>query len=324
VILSGSEDFLRLRELREAISVAEKSGRVVEYAHGADRGEISRVLSSTGVFFDQDVLLIVEEPDKIDVDLMLRHHEAGDSSVAVVLHQKGSVKVRSNLSRVAAALPDRLVARFERPKPWEEVDRAVKFCVREASRLNMKLSSQLATVVVRGVGSDLGVLAFEIEKLALLLRSGGESEATILHVGRTVGALGGLGPKPVVEALGRRDAAATGRALSGVRRAHAGHAGGAVLRVCAFVVPTATQWLHVASLTRDGLVLDQIAERVGVHPFVLRKNLFPAARRWGQVRLTSLLRSLAQVRRSVRSGHVSPWIELECALFRSLSEGSSG
>lgn len=324
VVLSGSENFLRRRELREAVSVSEACGRTVEYAHGRDRDEISRVLSSTGVFFDQKVLLVVEEPEKVDAELVLRHHEAGDSSAAVVLHQEGAIKAKSGLGRVAKELPERLVARFEKPKPWEETDRAISFCVKEATRLNVNLSEQLATAVVRAVGTELGVLAFEIEKIALFLRSVGERTVTLAHVGGTVGALGGLGPRPVVEALGRRDLAATGRALTSVRRAHGGHEGGAVLRVCAFVGPAATQWMHVASLLRAGLSADAVAERVGVHPFALRKNLLPAAKRWGQVRLTSLLRSLARVQRSVRSGHVNPWVELECALLRSLCEGSSG
>ena len=134
VVLSGSEDFLRMRELREAVRVAEESGRTVEHVAGRDRAEISRILSSTGVFFQEDVLAIVDEPEKVNVELVVNHHESGDNSTVLVLHQEGAIKAKSNLSQIAKQLPDRLVARFEKPKPWEEVDRAVAFCVRESSR----------------------------------------------------------------------------------------------------------------------------------------------------------------------------------------------
>ena len=324
VILSGTHEYLRARELKEAVTIADAQGRTIEVVQGDDREEISRILSSTGIFFREDVLVVIENPEKVDADLVIRHHESDDNAVVLVLHQNGQIKAKSALGKIAKELPDRFVAKFEKPKPWEEDDHATQFCVAEARKRKLKIEDRLAAAIVQNVGADLGMLAFEVQKLSFLLAHDGETEVTAQHVKATLAAFGELGPRPVVDAMERRDLRGAGRALANMRRTHAGNLGGATLRACAFVGGSARNWLHVAALHEGGSSQEEISSRVGMHPFVVRKTLLPVARRWGRGRLTSLVKSIAVVERSVRSGHVSPWVQLECALFRSLQEGVPG
>jgi DNA polymerase III delta subunit len=320
VILSGAAESLRIRELKEAVSMADEMGRTIEYFQGTDRDELENTLSSSGVFVSSEMLLIVEKPEKVDVDVVMNHHNDADEGVTVILHQEGAIPPKSNLQKIAKQLPTRFVARFELPKPWEMEDHAVDFCVSEAKSRGIVLESSLAHAMVQNIGTDLGVLAFEVHKLALLLSTGESKEVKGAHVSATVGAFTELGPKPIVEALERRDLSATSRALANMRRTHAGNVAGAAARACAFLTRAATTWLHVAALANQGLDPDQISQRANVKSFRLRKNLLPVARRWGEEKLVALLKSLARVERSVRSGHVSPWVELECALFRALED----
>ena len=324
VILSGTHDYLRARELKEAVSTADEQGRTIEHVQGDDRDEISRILSSTGVFFREDVLVVIENPEKIDADLVIRHHESEDNAVVLVLHQEGPIKAKTPLGKIAKVLPERFVAKFEKPKPWEEDEHATQFCVSEARKLKLKIEDRLAAAIVQNVGSDLGMLAFEVQKLGFLLAYDGETQVTPQHVKATIAAFGELGPRPIVDAMERRDLRAAGHALANMRRTHAGNLSGATLRACGFVGGSARNWLHVAALHEGGSSQEEISSRVGVHPFVIRKTLLPVARRWGRGRLTSLVKSIAHVERSVRSGHVSPWVQLECALFRALQDGASG
>jgi DNA polymerase III delta subunit len=324
VILSGSEEFLRQRELREAISVADELGRSVEYLKGGDHDDLLRTISSTGLLFDESVLLVVEEDlDELDEEIILRHHEFGTDLVCVVLHHPGTIKPKTTLAKIAAELPPRLVAKFEKPKPWEEVAHAASFSVTEAQRKGVQLAPQLAEALVQHVGTDLGMLAFEILKLRELLNAEGVSEVTAPHLRSTVAAFSEIGPKPVVDALEARDVKALGQALANMRRTHAGDVGGAVLRTVAFVGHSATTWLHVAALARNGSSVEEIAEKLGQHHFLVRKTSLPAARRWGEGALTRLLKSLVRVSNAVKGGHLNPWVELECALFRSLSSAQS-
>lgn len=324
VVLSGTHDYLRNREIREAISVADHVGRSVEYLKGTDREEITQTVSSTGVFFEEEVLVVVNEPENVDADLVISHHESGDNSTVLLLHQKGPIKPKTNLAKIVKALPDRFVAKFEKPKPWEEDEHAANFCANEARKFGIRLDVSLAMAIVQNAGSDLGILSWEARKLAYLLGSKGETEAKPEHVKQTIASFSELGPKPVVEALEKRDLTATSRALFNMRRTHAGNPGGATLLACAWIGRSAASWLHVASLNDEGYKLGEISSRTGHHEFVLRKTFLPVARRWGKGRLTSLIKSVARVERSVRGGHVNPWVELECALFRSLEGGLSG
>ena len=324
VVLSGTHDYLREREVRDAITTADVTGRSIEYVKGTDRDDISRTLSSTGIFFQEVALLVIEEPENIDADLVLRHHESGDTSTVLLLHQKGPIKPKTNLAKVAKGLPVRLVAKFEKPPPWKEAEHAAQFCVNEAQGLGVKIGEPLAMAIVQNTSSDLGILSFEIKKLAYLLRSQGETEITAAHIKKTIASFSELGPKPVVDALEKRNFQSVGRALANMRRTHAGHLGGATLYACSWIGRAAAAWLHVAALLDEGYKVGEISSRTGLHEFILRKTHLPVARRWGKGRLTSLVKSVAKVERSVKSGHISPWIELECALFRSVEEGFIG
>lgn len=324
VVLSGNHDYLRSRELREAVSVADVCGRSVEYLRGEDREAITQTVSSTGMFFKEEVLLVIDDPETVDPQIVLSHHESGDNSTVLLLHQKGAIKAKTNLAKIVKSLPPRFVARFEEPKPWEKDDHAAAFCVNEARKLGIRLSEPLARAIVQNAGSDLGVLSWEAHKLVYLLGSRGEVEVRPEHIRKTIASFSELGPKPVVEALEKRDVAAVSRALTNMRRTHAGNPSGATLLACAWIGRSATSWLHVASLLETGYKLGEISPRTGLHEFVLRKTFLPVARRWGKGRLTSLVKSIARVERSVRGGHLHPWVELECALFRSLEGALSG
>lgn len=325
VVLSGDDDFLRSRELKEAVSVSDAIGRSVEYLDGADHDGLSTLLSSSGVFFKEDLLVVVESPEKVDSNIVLRHFNSGQSDVVVVLHKKGVLKKKekSGLATVVASIPDRFVARFEKPKPWEEEDRAVGFCLQESRKNKIELSERLALALVRNVGKDLGILSFEIAKLARYLQASGDREVSVDHIKKTLGAFSDLGPKPIVDALEKFDRKKTAKAFANMRRTHAGALSGATLKATAFISNAATRWLHVASLLKEGAELQEIATRVGVHPFVVRNSLLPVAKRWGKDRLVQLIRSVALVERSVRSGYAHPWVYLESIVLESMSNNGA-
>lgn len=318
VIISGNEDFLRQREVQEAISVANTVGRSVEVVQGTDADGISQIVSSSGVLFQEDVLVVVEEPDDISMEMVLEHHESGNSSICLLLHYVGLIKAKSNLGKIAAELPKRLVARFEKPKPWQETEYALDFLNKETKRLGISLPSPLATFLLQHVGVDLGMLSFELQKLAWLLAGEGKTEVKVEHLRGTIAAFTELGPKPVVDALEVRDLARTASALTNMRRTHSGQLSNATMRACAFIGRSATSWLHAACLLKKGRSTDEIAAALGQPPFVASRSTVPAARRWGEDKLLTLIRDVACAERAVKSGHVSAWVELESALLRAL------
>lgn len=328
VILSGNDEALRIRELKEAITAAEQTGRKVQYIRGEEHEQLENLFSSTGVFFKDRLLVIVENPSEAPVDAVVRHYEEDDNDVVLLLHMDGPVKAKSNLGKIAKKIPDRLVARFDLPKPWDAEDKGINFCIREAARYKLKLPAALAAAMVRNIGGNSGMLAFEVQKLALYVQARGITEVKPEHLSATMAAFSELGPRPVLEALERRDLKAVSRALTNMRRTYAGQLASAAAQASGFLAPSVRMWLHVAALAGEGLGPDEISEHLSLNSFRVRKNLLPVARRWGEGRLVTLLKSLAAVDRAVRSGHVNPWVEFECALFRTfdhdrLAVGSS-
>jgi len=318
VLLSGSEEFLRTRELKKAINAADRTGRDVEYVDGADRDALSGILSSSGIFFKSKSLIVVNDPEKVDPDLVLAHHERGASSTCILLHCEGDFKAKGPLGKVAKKLPSNFVAKYGVSKPWEAEEHAAGFLVEEARRRKLKLASPLAMGMVQNIGTDYGILSFEIEKIHRLIQADGDQTKDISpkHVKQTIAGFSALGPMPIVEALGKKDLKGLARALSNMRRTHNGALSGAALRACALVGHNVTTWLHAVYLLGQGAASEEISERLKLHAFVVRKNILPVARRWSQSSLVELLNSIAAVERSVRSGRANPWVEFECALFK--------
>jgi DNA polymerase III delta subunit len=313
-IIAGSQDYYRRQELANAFRGADQSGRRVESIQGADRDALFRSLSSGGVFFEDKVLVVVRQPEKLDPKHIVPHGNANDNSVALLLYYEGDLKKRSAVSRIAERIPEKFSINYQAPKPWEADEAAQKFVIKEAKRLKVTLGDRLAANLVSVVGSDLGVLAFEVAKVAAVVRSEGKTEVEATHLRLTVASIMEAGALPVVETLASRNTPRLARALTAMRRTHSGDP---TMKGIAFVGRNVTQWLHAAALISQGNSEDEISARLGIHPYIYKTKIAPVAKKWGEKPLARLLTSLADVERGVRSGHVNPWVEFECALVRS-------
>lgn len=319
VVLMGSMEFLLRRELKKALVAATKSHREISIIKGDDRDSLSSVLSSTGVFFKGTSLVVVENPEKVDVGMLKEHQARGNNATCVVLVQEGSFKARGTLAKFVQTLPKEVVAKYEAPPPWKETEETVGFLVGEAQRRKLKLDWSLATGMVQNIGTDYGILSFELDKIERLISARNDpKEITPEHVKAVMAAFTELGVLPIVDALGQRDLKKLSRALVNMHRTHGGPMSGATLKVCGLLSHNLSTWLTATILLARGASSDEIAERLKLHAFVVKKSILPVARRWTEEELVALVRALALIERGVKRGHVNSWIELECVLFRAL------
>lgn len=317
VIVAGSNDYLRAREVALAVEVAGKNGRRIERIDGGDRDELSRVLSSGGVFFADRILVVVSNPSRIDAKMVIDHHKAGDTSVALLLHHEGEIK-KGPLQDIAKEIPNKHQVTFEEVPPWKAEETAIKFCMREVKRHKLTLSDSLASNLVAASGTDLGILSFEIWKAATLCRANGDAQITGDHLRQTVSSISEIGAIPVVEALATASSARVSKALASMRRTHAGDP---TMKACALVGRNVGFWLHAASLLRQKSSVEEISGRLSLHPYVCKMKILPPAKKWGEKNLARLLTTIAQVERGVRSGHANPWMEFQCGLLRAIQDG---
>lgn len=309
VAITGSVGLKARREIDKAKRAARKKKRRIEYVDG-DTVEVERLLASTVFFDDQKLLIIIRNPDKIDLGMIERHHESGDRTVVMVLHYDGTLRSNSKLAKLLEKL-DITHIKYAEPKPWEAEDKAVAFVEKEAKARGKSFGHEnLPRALVRACGTEYGFLAFEVFKLCVYADAIKTDVIQPAHVKGLISIMHEANVFPIADALGRASEGDVLRLMHGVERTHRDP----TMLVCGVLTASVTTWLHVASVTKTGMDLDTAARTVGVSPARMRRSLLPYAERWGEAALIDLLRAIVGVERAVKSGKLNPWMLLQSRL----------
>ena len=144
--------------------------------------------------------------------------------------------------------------------------RARRWVVRLARERGVEIAPAAADLVVQRSGTDLAVLAGEIEKAALWAGDGRRIEAEAVEA--TVTATRASAVEALTDRLARRDLAGASRALRELL-----DAGEPPIKIAAFLTANLRRVLHVAELSEAGFGPDAVAERLGMPAWLVRKQL---------------------------------------------------
>lgn len=300
--LTGSEPFLIQMELDEARSSARKMGRAIVESH--DKSKLDSVFVES-LWSDQKYLVIHHGGD-FDQKKLWKHWESSENDIAVVL-VPGKAK-----PSILKKLPQKLVAKFEAPKPWDREEWAVKFVIREAKKRGVGLSETNAKALVTALGDrDLGILLWQLWKLKYLVRSRGDSHVSVKDLRDTLIDVSSVGSLPLVKIVGYKK---FGQLSFYVKKAKENNPN--VLSVLGLLIHNLRIWIQVKSLVdRD---VDEIANRINGNQYIVRTEILPLVARWSLDELISLLGDLVKVRRNTKQGSVDPWLHLESVLLQHL------
>lgn len=312
VAVSGSVALLRKREIDKAIRAAHKKKRRIERVRAEDGG-LDRLMASTVFFDDEKMLIIISEPDKLDMDQVLSHFQGGDSQVVWLLDYDGNLRKNSRLYKLLQK-HSMVHMSFAEPEPWKAEGWAVKFVKSEAKTHGKTMPDAIAKVLVKVCGTDLGLLAFEVLKLNAYLDSLGETEIKPAHVKGTLAVLTEASLFPLVDAVARAQEAAVLKQFSTIERTHKGDP---TMRVCAILAFNIANWLQAAGALALGMGAEEAARSVGTSVARMRKSMMPAAKQWGKSGLIDLLEIVTGVGRAVKSGRANPWMLLQARLAAS-------
>lgn len=334
MVVSGSWEYMRGRELRKAAMAARISGRrVMDIAAGDSQG--LREALSGGFLFEDPLLVLVgssvlkkrkgrgkgEEVDswsEEDLELVLTHGKEKSSDICLVVHHDGEAAGTTFAGKVAAAVPKNRHIVFETPKPWQMKSVAAQYLVEELKHRGKILSEALAAAVVNHVGTDFGLISFEALKISKYLDSVGRTEVVQEDLGGLVVNLGLEDWQALQDAVASKSVRAISRSCKELRN---GPAGDAVVRACVRIEGALSRWLHTrALLEEEGVEGDDAAPRVGVHVYRHQKENVPAASRWSISALTSLINDLTEIERGAKRGHIDPWTWLESTLILACRE----
>lgn len=307
-IISGDELFL-VRRFRDGyIGAMLEQGWSVEYADAGTPGEVSAAMGGGLFVEDMKTLVVVMNPHQGDLALYDTHIKAKNPDTVLALYYEGKPHGNTKWGKFVKAHP-KIHRAYDRPKDWDLPEYARAFLLEEAQDQGLQFEHPgLPAAIVERAGTDLGVLHFEIRKMAALAESG---TITVEVVKGALAELTTASVLPVIDALSVRNRRKLAKALG---RIEATHRSDATMAVCRIVGARAVQWLQAANLAE--LPAAAAAEELGLNPWHYKNNILPVARKWGQNRLIKLIKTLARCERSVLSGEVSPWSFLCARLLR--------
>lgn len=310
LVMAGSQLLLKNRSVRSACQVAAAAGWRTERADGSVRGAVEASLSDTAVFGD-GVLVRVVNPEKQDVKLYEAWVSAPTEGICLLLDYEGDPKGNTKFGKWVGTLTPKQYRCFTlSDKPWEAAREATKFVVDEFGRWGKTLDEDYAKAIVDRSGSDLGVLSYEVMKICLLADAEGTTKIEAKHIKPCLAEIFEVAADPIIEALGEKNKKKLALALYRLRRSAPNDP---TIPISYLLAKTGQRWLKVASVaSKDPAIA---AQELNIHPWYYKNKLLPPARTWGVAGAAKLIQTAAAIERSVKSGHLSPWNELEARLF---------
>jgi hypothetical protein len=326
MVIAGTDDFMRDRELSRARKAASATGRRFTRLSEGD-GEGLRAALSAAFLVSDPCFLVLESGlprrrgqsgswTEEDAALVLEHHAGDDvSDIAMIVVHGGEVPKDGFVRLVLDAVGKKRMLAWEAPKPWDARETAVKFLRSEVSRLGFTIPEDAAEISVRLSGTDRWLMTQEAVKFCTLLRAEGRDTVTKQDVAALAAPFASEYRDDLVNAVARGDGVGVMRALA---MARSGPEGETPVPACGHLARTVVRWLHAASASSTGVSVsdEDLASRIGVKAYMLRTSILPPARKWGVGPLTFLLRDIVFAERAAKQGRANPWVLLETSLIR--------
>lgn len=309
--VSGNHEYLRLREVKRIITMNREQGWEIDHVDGSNISDLSTALSPND-FFESGAksMIVVSKPEKADLELLQEHYDSDDDIVAL-LHYKGNPKGNTKFGKFLKKIGKGHL-NFTKPKDWDLDAAAINFCMAEAAHRGKKLSNALAAAMVSRVGADFGFLSFEILKISMLADIDGVSEITPPQVIGAIAPIAEMAIVPVVDAVALKNKKAIIKTMVLLKK---NSKYDPTMVVCSYLANAATRWLGVADLRDKKVHLKEAAELMGLNPWYYKNKVFPQSTKWGTDEVIELLQLLADVKRSIFSGQISPWLILSSRIL---------
>lgn len=310
-LISGKQTFLVRREIKRVVSAL--CHRRLLKIPGDDYGAICEAITTSSMFDLTDTLLLIDKPEKLpSTDILIEHLQTGENDISVVLPIEGD-PIAKTFGKLLKVLPKEHHWKFPVPKPWDVEKEAVSFCEQEARSCGMSVEREGTVALVTVVGTDYGVLANEMLKAILYVRSQGRKRIGRKDLGKTAANVFQHEAFPVVSALANRNKKKVLRQLDMLTKTSRDDPS---MKVCGLLGHSVCQWIRATSLMNQGYEPNEAAQRLEMHPFPFKKDLVPITKRWKVSELVDLLKGIASVERGVKTGQANPWVQLNSLLYQ--------
>lgn len=314
VVIGGDEDLLRQREISRAVLATSQSGRPVIWAD--KDSEVVDALTSASTFGESCLILCPLK--EVSPETVREIKQNQPPLTCLLLYHEGPLDEAKQLA--LAEVHGGFRISHMRPTSKKGLKSlAARFARKEAEDLltnKEALSEKLADALVEAAGSDLGVLAFEVQKAATLARFEGKSSIESEHIKKLLRAGNEIDLAPLREALKVRDAKRLAVSLDRVYRASGGDPVMLLMRGKGGPADLAVGWLRAAIYVKRGGSQAEMSQRLGIPDWSV-PDVMVALKNWSIPELRNLVRECSSVDLSVLRGAPSPWIALQSQLLLS-------
>lgn len=306
-IVAGSDGFQRNRFFRSLVDEKKKEGWRVDRTDAKQSGSLDGVLASA-LFFDDPLLVVVENPAQGDLSEYQAHQESGNEEVWLVLLHEENLKKNTKFGKWASQ-QKKVLMEFRKPdKPWELEKRARKFIDDEFRRHGKEATGRQIQHLLDFSGVELGFLHFEIRKICILA---GDGPVENKHVIWGIAQISGMDQGGIRSALTSRDPKKLVQHLHRYEMSSKDD----TIKISRSLRKMVQGWLAAHKYRNDP---DAAAAALGVNSWAFKKNMVPALKAWGEKDLRLLYSRLAQVERDImHRGANSPWVLLSSRLVGS-------
>ncbi len=310
VVSFGDEDFFLDRDHAD---FRKQPDRAVICVDGDDlKGDYELVsICETRTMESKPRVIVVDNANKVKPEKAMKAYlekkSAKDTDVVLALVHR-DVKLPVFWSK----LGDKVVIQERKKlKTFETNNEVVKWISDELRRQGLKADDRIANVIFMGTGTDLYRVTNEIQKLKLLVGAGNtvtvEHLQSILTIGSTVDVW------QVVDAAANKEAKKAVNLLSSLYK-YASDEPSILLAYS--LMKQAERMLVACSLLSRGTPEDEVASRVGMHPWRCKTFFAPMVRKHTVGSLTRTMQDLCKLDVEIKRTTHSKRTLLELAILR--------
>ncbi len=310
VVSFGDEEFFLDRDLASFRAHPERMVISVDSSEFRSEYELVSLLETQNLEGKPRVV-VVDNAQKIKPEKAIKAYLEGlnPRNLSVVL----ALLVRdSKLSPTWAKLGDKVtITERKKLKTYETNNEVVRWIETELVRANLKADNRVASVIYMGTGANLYRIVNEIGKLRLLVGEGKtvtvEHLQSVLTIGQTVDAW------QVVDAAAAKDLKKAINLLSSLYK-HSSEDPSVLLAYS--LMKQAEKMLVASTLLSKSTSEEDIAARLGMHPWRCKTFFLPMVRKHSVASLSRMMQELCRLDIEVKSTSQSRRTLLELAVLK--------
>jgi DNA polymerase-3 subunit delta len=309
VVSFGEESFFLDRDLKVFSSTP---GYAITRLDGSEvsSSNVVQACVSTQINFD-DLdnppinLVIVDNANKLKVDKSLKSYLDGldskDTS-AILVGVFRSASVTGPWSKLG---PKAEVREHKKLKTWDNNNEVVQWIQNETARVGLKVDSKVASSMFQIAGDDLYRLSSEIHKLKLLV---GKGLVTLEHLNLVMTPSSTVASWDVSDSVFHKN---WKKALNQVSIIFRYAVDDPSLMILGALIKGVERLFVARSMLDKGVTHDEIAGRLGMHPYRFKMSVLPQAEKQTTARLVSNMQMLSKLDVDLkRTSHRRTLVEL--------------